>query len=321
MSRKSPNTRERLDLLALDRQGRLVVIENKLDSSERNVTWQAIKYASYCSSLSKENVKKMYQEFLDRQKSGGDAENKLSEFFEQCYADLILNKENTQRIILVATEFRGEVKSAVSWLHNFGVDIQCFCAELYSMGNEKNIEFKSIDVDNHGIGVAQPIPDATGHGPKEFWQGLIRAMNEKSDMCKGIEPGTAYKEQKTMHDSFCSVVGVRLYFHCHRAKGKKRGCAQLYIDRKGRNNGKSENKWVYDQLCKKKKKIEENFGNELVWESLQSGTYRIKAYTTGDVSDTQQWPAMWEDMANNMCKLEKALKGPMEAIKQQLDKL
>src|SRR5690606_23878059 len=42
------DTNERLDLLAIDKQGNLVVIENKLDDSGRDVTWQALKYASYC---------------------------------------------------------------------------------------------------------------------------------------------------------------------------------------------------------------------------------------------------------------------------------
>ena len=45
------DTRERLDLLALDKDGCLVVIENKLDDTGRDVVWQALKYASYCSSL------------------------------------------------------------------------------------------------------------------------------------------------------------------------------------------------------------------------------------------------------------------------------
>ena len=47
------DTQERLDLLALDKEGALVIIENKLDDSGRDVTWQALKYASYCSSLKK----------------------------------------------------------------------------------------------------------------------------------------------------------------------------------------------------------------------------------------------------------------------------
>lgn len=37
------DTNERLDLLVLDKQGNLVIIENKLDDSGRDVTWQAIK--------------------------------------------------------------------------------------------------------------------------------------------------------------------------------------------------------------------------------------------------------------------------------------
>src|SRR5690554_8084955 len=38
------DTRERLDLLALDKDGNLVIIENKLDDSGRDVVWQALKY-------------------------------------------------------------------------------------------------------------------------------------------------------------------------------------------------------------------------------------------------------------------------------------
>ena len=41
------DTQERLDLLAVDKKGGLVVIENKLDDTGRNVVWQALKYASY----------------------------------------------------------------------------------------------------------------------------------------------------------------------------------------------------------------------------------------------------------------------------------
>ncbi len=37
------DTRERLDLPALDKDGQLVVIENKLDDSGRDVAWQALK--------------------------------------------------------------------------------------------------------------------------------------------------------------------------------------------------------------------------------------------------------------------------------------
>ena len=73
------DTRERLDLLALDKDGNLVVIENKLDDSGRNVTWQAIKYASYCSGLTKQDVIDIYQKYLGETAS---AEESLSDFFD-----------------------------------------------------------------------------------------------------------------------------------------------------------------------------------------------------------------------------------------------
>jgi RecB family endonuclease NucS len=55
------DTKERLDLLALDESGNLVIIENKLDDSGRDVVWQALKYASYCSSLTKNDIKDIFQ--------------------------------------------------------------------------------------------------------------------------------------------------------------------------------------------------------------------------------------------------------------------
>lgn len=45
------DTNERLDLLALDKSGAIVVIENKLDDTGKDVVWQALKYVSYCSTL------------------------------------------------------------------------------------------------------------------------------------------------------------------------------------------------------------------------------------------------------------------------------
>ena len=57
-------TNERLDLLALDKFGNLVIIENKLDDSGRNVVWQDFKYAGYCSSLKKDYIKNIFQQYF-----------------------------------------------------------------------------------------------------------------------------------------------------------------------------------------------------------------------------------------------------------------
>ena len=60
------DTNERLDLLALDKSGNLVIIENKLDDSGKNVVWQAMKYAGYCSSLKNDDIKEIYQQYINK---------------------------------------------------------------------------------------------------------------------------------------------------------------------------------------------------------------------------------------------------------------
>ena len=116
------DTQERLDLLALDKEGSLVIIEHKLDDTGRDVTWQALKYASYCARLTKEEIRQIYQDYLDRTEPNQKADDPLSEFFKvEDFQELTLNKGLTQRIIMVAGNFRKEVTSIVLWLINFKI--------------------------------------------------------------------------------------------------------------------------------------------------------------------------------------------------------
>lgn len=56
---------ERLDLLALDKDGKLVIIEVKRDNSGSAVDFQALKYASYCSRLTPKDILDIYREYID----------------------------------------------------------------------------------------------------------------------------------------------------------------------------------------------------------------------------------------------------------------
>ncbi len=96
------DTRERLDLLALDRDGQLVVIENKLDDSGRDVAWQALKYAAYVSSLTKSQIVDIYQQYLDRHAGGENAVHQICEFLEvQELDEVLLNPGTNQRLMFI----------------------------------------------------------------------------------------------------------------------------------------------------------------------------------------------------------------------------
>ncbi len=138
-------TRERLDLLALDKSGNLVLIENKLDDSGRDVTWQALKYASYCSSLSREDIRAMYQQYLDRYEPGTDAGERIVEFLDEPDWDsIILNEGTKQRIIMVAAKFRPEVTSTVLWLMNNGINIKCFKVTPYQVADQLLLNVEQV---------------------------------------------------------------------------------------------------------------------------------------------------------------------------------
>ncbi|HZJ97785.1 MAG TPA: hypothetical protein VFD12_08130, partial [Oligella sp.] len=104
------DTRERLDLLALDKDGNLVIIENKLDDSGRDVVWQAVKYASYCASLSKAQIVDIYQQYLDQYEpvaadidspaTPANAASRICDFLNAPDLDEVkLNLGNSQRLI------------------------------------------------------------------------------------------------------------------------------------------------------------------------------------------------------------------------------
>lgn len=314
------DTHERLDLLALDKQGSLVIIENKLDDSGRDVTWQALKYASYCSSLSKDNIRKIFQEYLDKTNPEVKAETKLSEFFDDSdYEDLTLNKGVTQRIILIAAKFRKEVTSTVLWLLNFKVRLQCFRATPYSMGDELflNVEqfIPTQDAEEYMIGMAEKAQDDIDSQTelkhrhiirKEFWTKLIQLMNAKSTLYQNISPGIY-----NWIGAGSGVRGASLNF----AVSKSYARAELYIDR----GNKQENKLIFDELSKQKEQIEKDFGSTLVWEPLEEKrACRIKAEVAGNVFDPEQWDTMLTFMVDSMVNLENALKTPLKKISQKL---
>ena len=119
----------RLDLLAIDKKSNLVILELKRDTSGKNIDWQAIKYASYCSSFSNTDIFRQYAEYLGTNED--EAETRIEEFIE---AENFESLNEKQRIILVSKDFHSDVVSSVLWLRDYGIDISCVKLTPYSDG-------------------------------------------------------------------------------------------------------------------------------------------------------------------------------------------
>lgn len=125
----------KLDLLAIDGEGNLVIIELKRDSSGKDAELQAVKYASYCSTFDSEKIFSYYARYLHSDID--EAKRKIKEFINDELEDEELEDDlnRNQRIILVAGEFHSNVISAVSWLISHKIDVKCIRLEVYMDGN------------------------------------------------------------------------------------------------------------------------------------------------------------------------------------------
>lgn len=312
------DTRERLDLLAMDKNGNLVIIENKLDDSGKDVVWQALKYASYCTNLNKSQIIEIYQAYLNKYCKGGDAKALISEFLDgQDLAEVVLNSGNNQRLMFVAASFRKEVTSTALWLLSHGIQLQCIKVTPFSMGEELLLNVEQViptpEAKEFMIGMSvkeaeeKQIKEASRNSHKlrlEFWEKAIEAMNDSE--CN------LYQNISTTKDHWLSAgSGLRScpYTMIFAAKEIR---VELWLSK----SDVSFNKKAFDILYEQKDVIESAFGESLEWLRLDNKKQsRIQLSHSVDGFNRDSWPIMIDWLVKNMINLEKALKLPLSNLK------
>ena len=124
---------KRLDLLLLDKLGRLVIAELKLDASGTLAEQQVIRYAAFCSTMSMEDVVANHSN-----PKGLPEEEIRQEMCEFLGVNDLPELTGEPRIILVAGSMENqELTATVLWLRKFGVDhVQLFGSGQPTTSNE-----------------------------------------------------------------------------------------------------------------------------------------------------------------------------------------
>lgn len=312
------DTNERLDLLAVDKQGNLVVIENKMDDTGRDVAWQVLKYAAYCSTLNSSQIIEIYDKYLKRNGSQDSAEESLQDFLESEDFRERLNSGNTQRVMMVAGNFRKEVTSTVLWLLNYGIRVQCFKATPYKLEDQIFINFEQIipvkEAEEYTISMAKKSREEVGAQEElkekqkkrfEFWSNYLEEINMVSKLYQNISPG---KDQWITAGSGLGYVGYSTVITSESIR------IELSIAGKSRDD----NKMVFDKLHEKRVAIEEKFGNPLLWERQDDiKSSRIKFELTGvSYLNHEDWPEIFRFMKEVLPKFESAIKPYLNRIRQ-----
>lgn len=315
------DTRERLDLLALDKDGNIVVIENKLDDSGRDVVWQALKYASYCSSLTKSNIIDIFQGYLNHTNPGKNAREELCLFLEIADIDeAVLNSGISQRLMMVAANFRKEVTSTALWLLGHGISIQCLKVTPFKMEEEVFLNVEQIipTPEAKELMISMSVKEADEKSTEAekkqrhqmritFWEKTLEVFRNSS--CSLFNNMSPSKDNWISTGSgIISGVKFTLIFNKDEAR----------VEINAERPEASENKYIFDRLYERRNKIEETFGAPLEWKRLDDGkASRIRFSHEFDGYNTDCWPEIIEWLLINTSKLESAFKQPLIEISKE----
>lgn len=161
------DSNRRIDLLALDFTGRLVVIELKRGYTGEQMDLQAIRYAAMVANMSLDDVVDAYQKYLEKRAANepdrgpveeGDAESSFREHLKIAELDNQAIDTAIPRIILASEDFGKELTTCVlwlndSWLREAGQEIKCVRLQPHRNGAEILIE----------ASVVIPLPEASAY--------------------------------------------------------------------------------------------------------------------------------------------------------------
>ncbi|HOD71872.1 MAG TPA: hypothetical protein PKO27_12640 [Deltaproteobacteria bacterium] len=140
-----PDTKDRLDLLAVDSNGSITVIELKRGQLKDPVDIQSLRYASYVSKWHFQDFENVARNYFGKI---GDAEFNFNDMFESFCAesgvDAIPDINTEQRIIIVGSSVREKLGSVALWLREHSIDIKLIEVQAYKEGDNLFIEPTTI---------------------------------------------------------------------------------------------------------------------------------------------------------------------------------
>ena len=126
---------DRLDILALGTDGRLVVAELKRDKAPDTVEMQAIKYAAMASRFTTETLASQHARFLT-QRGAATTEDEALQRLVAHAGDLNVETLRRPRIMIVAQDFPPVVTATAVWLTEMGLDLTLVRVQAYRTASD-----------------------------------------------------------------------------------------------------------------------------------------------------------------------------------------
>lgn len=137
------DSKRRIDLLALDRDARLVVIELKRTERGGHMELQALRYASMVSRMTFEQAVEAHDRWLEARGRNEDAEQAILSFLgwdgpeEEDFGQDV-------RIVLVSGDFSKELTTSVLWLNEHDLDVRCVRMKPYESDGRVLLDVQQV---------------------------------------------------------------------------------------------------------------------------------------------------------------------------------
>ena len=156
------DSNRRIDLLALDAEGRLVVVELKRDEGPF-MDLQALRYASMVAHMTFARAVEAHARYLGKRGIDGDARERILEHIGAGEGGEPDIESARPRILLAARDFPRELTTAVLWLNDAGLDIRCVRLVPYRVGGDLVLDAAQVI----------PLPEAADY--------MVRARDREAE--------------------------------------------------------------------------------------------------------------------------------------------
>jgi hypothetical protein len=160
----------RIDLLGIDRNGRLAVIELKRTQDGGHMELQALRYAAMVRTMTFQRLVEVFDGYLAAHPDDDprDARERLDDWLD--VQEEVLATE--VRIVLVSADFGREITGTVLWLNEYGLDIRCVRLAPYRLGDSVVLDVQQVI----------PLPEASDYQVKiRQKQALVKAQASGAD--------------------------------------------------------------------------------------------------------------------------------------------
>lgn len=275
-----------IDLLALDRRGRLVVIELKRTQTGDHSELQAIRYAAMISTMTLDQVIDAHRGYLARRGIDEDARVQILNHLEVAEdTDAEIHTERP-RIILASAGFSTELTTSVLWLRDGGMDISCIKLQLYRNGDGLLMDTSQViplpESSDYLVKVREKQEEAkhkdqviTSQGGEAFLHSIETANDDQKERLQKIYQWAVSLEQaglaslRTRNGSYNTVLRVGL-------PNVDRGLVYVYKNRVGSGYLEFNGKFFSEHAPKSKERTEEVLGfvikeSSTLWWKLPDG--------------------------------------------------